>query len=139
MLKLTIPGPPCAKQRTRITRRGFAFTPAKTVHYETFIKELFVINYPDFKPLAGPVEINIAAYFSIPKGTSKRKQELMESGIIRRDKRPDCDNLLKIVADALNQLAYADDGQIACSYIEKLYSRTPRLEIEIESPPLKSA
>lgn len=131
MIKLTMPGVPVAKQRARVTRRGFAFTPAKTVHYETYIKELFVIAYPDFEPLTGPVEVNIRAYFLIPKGTSRKNQELIEAGIIRRDKRPDADNIFKIL-DALNGLAYQDDGQIVFASVEKLYSSIPRLEIKIE-------
>lgn len=131
-IKLIIPGEPIAKQRARIMRRGFAFTPAKTVHYETYLRELFAIQYPGFEPLTGPIALKIWAYFPIPKGTSKRMKKLMESGFIRRDKRPDWDNLGKAVSDALNGVAYADDGQIAVALVEKLYSRRPRLEIEIE-------
>ena len=132
MIKLTIPGVPVAKQRARVTRRGFAFTPAKTVHYETYIQELFAVQYPAFAPLTGPITLRMWAYFPIPKGTSKRTRELMESGFIKRDKRPDYDNVSKAVSDALNGLAYNDDGQIVSASIEKLYSERPRLEIELE-------
>ena len=132
MIRLTIPGVPVAKQRARVTRRGFAFTPAKTVHYETYIQELFAVQYPGFRPMAGPLGLKIWAYFPIPKGTSKRTRELMEAGFIRRDKRPDWDNLGKAVSDALNGLAYVDDGQIVSAFIEKRYSERPRLEVELE-------
>jgi Holliday junction resolvase RusA-like endonuclease len=132
MIKLTIPGVPVAKQRARVTRRGFAFTPAKTVHYETYVRELFAVQYPDFEPLTGPVVLRLWAYFPVPKGTSRRIRQLMESGFIKRDKRPDVDNLLKIFADSMNGLAYADDGQIASASIEKLYSGRPRVEVELE-------
>ena len=132
MLKLTIPGPPVAKQRARITRRGFAYTPKKTVAYETFIRELFAVNYSDFEPLTGPLEVMVSAFFPIPKGTSKKNRALMEAGTLRRDKRPDADNVLKIITDALNGCAFMDDGQIVQACVEKLYSSTPRLEIEIE-------
>lgn len=128
---LMIPGIPVAKQRPRVTRRGLTFTPAKTVHYETYIKEIFAINYPNFEAFTGPVEINVRTYFPIPKGTSKKNRDAMEAGFIRRDKRPDCDNLLKIVADALNGLAYGDDAQITSAKIEKFYSNRPRVEVEI--------
>lgn len=132
MIKLTIPGEPIAKQRARVMRRGFAFTPAKTVHYETYIRELFAVQYPGFEPLTGPVVLKVWAYFSIPKGASKRMRELMEGGFVRRDKRPDWDNIGKVVSDALNGLAYTDDGQIGAASIEKIYSGRPRLEIELE-------
>lgn len=132
MIKLIVPGCPIAKQRARVTRRGFAFTPSKTVHYETYIRELFAVQHPAFEPLTGPIVLKVWAYFPIPKGTSKRTRELMEGGFIRRDKRPDYDNISKAVSDALNGLAYGDDGQIASASIEKLYSERPRLEIELQ-------
>ena len=132
MIKLTVPGVPVAKQRARVTRRGITFTPAKTLNYETYVRELFAMQYPAFEPLTGPIMLKLWAYFPIPKGTSKRTRELMEGGIIRRDKRPDYDNISKAVSDALNGLAYGDDGQIASASIEKLYSERPRLEIELE-------
>jgi Holliday junction resolvase RusA-like endonuclease len=132
MIKLTIPGVPVAKQRARVTRRGFAFTPSKTVHYETYIQELFAVQYPAFEPLTGPVVLRVWAYFAIPKGTSRKVRQLMENGFIRRDKWPDWDNLGKAVSDALNGLAYGDDGQITSAAIEKLYSDRPRLEVELE-------
>jgi Holliday junction resolvase RusA-like endonuclease len=132
MIKLTIPGPPCAKQRPRVTRRGITFTPEKTINYETYVRELFAVQYPLFDPWAGPIMLKVWAYFPIPKGTSKRTRELMEGGFVRRDRKPDWDNLGKIVSDALNGLAYQDDGQIASAFVEKLYSERPRLEIELE-------
>ena len=132
MIKLLIPGPPCAKQRPRVTRKGFAYTPTKTVAYEILVRELFIVQHPAFAPLTGPVTLRLWAYFPIPKGTSKRTRELMEGGFIRRDKRPDYDNISKAVSDALNGLAYGDDGQITSASIEKLYSDRPRLEVELE-------
>jgi Holliday junction resolvase RusA-like endonuclease len=66
----------------------------------------------------------------------QRARELMESGFIKRDKRPDYDNISKAVSDALNGLAYSDDGQIVSASIEKLYSGRPRLEIELEKTEL---
>jgi Holliday junction resolvase RusA-like endonuclease len=132
MIKLTVPGIPVAKQRPRVTRRGITFTPAKTLNYETYVRELFAVQYPTFKPLTGPIMLKVWAYFPIPRGTSKRTRELMESGSIRRDKRPDYDNLAKAISDALNGVAYDDDGQICSAWIEKLYSERPRLEIELQ-------
>jgi Holliday junction resolvase RusA-like endonuclease len=131
-IKLIVPGEPIAKQRARVCRSGHAYTPEKTVRYETYIRELFAVQYPSFEPLIGAVVLKVWAYFPIPKGVSKRTRGLMESEFIRRDKRPDWDNIGKAVSDALNGVAYADDGQIGAASIEKLYSKRPRLEIEIE-------
>ena len=55
----------------------------------------------------------------------------MESGITLPTKKPDCDNIAKIVLDALNGIAYHDDAQVAELTVIKTYSRAPRVLVEI--------
>ena len=128
---MTIPGEPCAKARPRVTRAGITYTPAKTVNYETLVKELFCVGYPDHRPVDIPVRMLLRAYFSIPKSWSKKKQWEAQLGTIRPTKRPDWDNVGKLISDALNGLAYKDDAQIVEATTAKWYSDRPRLEIEI--------
>lgn len=130
MIKLTIAGNPMGKQRAR-TMKGFSFTPAKTMNYETLIKELFIIAYPDHRIIEGAVILKIAAYYPIPKSASNKKKEMMMKGEIRPIVRPDFDNVIKIFADALSALAYKDDSQVVGSEFSKYYG-TPRCEIVIE-------
>lgn len=130
-IHFTVPGKPMGKQRPRVLKSGVAFTPNETVNYETTVKWAYISQYSD-KPLEGPIAMNIRAYFAIPKSTSKNKKEKMETGIIRPTRKPDMDNIVKIIADALNGVAYRDDSQIVKCSIEKLYSDQPRVEIEIE-------
>ncbi len=120
------------KQRPRVLKNGITYTPKKTVEYETFIKEMYVTECRNEKPKEGPVKMSIRAYFPIPKSVSKIKKTSMERGNIRPTKKPDVDNIVKIVGDALNGLAYLDDKQIVSCSVEKFYSSIPRLEIEIE-------
>ncbi len=127
-MKLIIKGEPVAKARPRVCKWG-TYTPEKTVNYETLVKEMFVISKQ--KRLEGQLRMEVLAYFSIPKSTSKKKHALMLDGTIRPVKRPDWDNIGKIVSDALNKLAYNDDSQIVTAYIEKWYSDQPRVEIYI--------
>lgn len=128
---LTIPGQPIGKARARTTKAGFAYTPMKTVNYETLIKELFAIKYPDFTPIEGPVRMTLDAWMKMPKA-SKKKTNAMKSGEIKPTKKPDLSNILKIVEDSLNFLAYFDDKQIVEVTIEKRYSRRPRIDLIIE-------
>lgn len=131
-LSLTIPGKPMGKQRPRVLKNGFKYTPEKTVNYETLIKEIFATECRLEKPTDKPVRLTIRAYFQIPQSISKTKRELMQKGLIRPAKKPDVDNIVKIIADSLNGLAYLDDKQIVSCSIEKFYSSIPRLEIELE-------
>jgi len=129
-ISFVVPGEPQGKLRARWSPRG-TYTPKKTVDYEIYIKELFVVSYPDFVPLEGPLTIQLRAWMKIPKSTSKKKMKLMEERIIRPTKKPDMSNILKAAEDALNTLAYHDDSQIVTGIIHKFYSEKPRLEIVI--------
>ena len=130
MIKLTIPGEPVAKGRPRVTRYG-TYTPEKTKNYETLVKELYFMEHGQTL-LEGELNIDIKAYFRIPKSAAKTKKLHMASGKIRPTKRPDWDNVGKTVTDALNGVAYEDDSQIVSATVEKYYSEEPRTEIKIE-------
>jgi len=129
-ISFVIPGEPQAKQRPRWSSHGI-YTPKETVNYEMYIKEIFVISYPDFTLLEGPLKIHITAWLLIPKSTSKKKAKLMIERIIRPTKKPDWENVAKSVCDALEKLAYKNDSQIVTAIFHKFYSVQPRLEVEI--------
>ena len=128
-----VPGPITGKARPRMnTRTGKAYTPSKTKNYEYEIKRWFINKYPNFKTLETRLKIQIIAYYDIPKSTTKKQAEKMERQIISPTKKPDIDNIAKIVLDALNKLAYKDDTQITKLEIEKVYADQAKLYISIE-------
>lgn len=129
-VKFTIYGKPFAKQRPRVMKTGFAFTPKETVNYETLIKHTYSSEFGTTY-LEGPLKMKVIAYFEIPKSTPKKNIPLMVDGSIRHTKKPDWDNLGKIVSDALNGVAYHDDSYIVDANVTKFYSVQPRVEIEI--------
>ena len=120
-----VPGEVVGKGRPRFTvQMGYAkaFTPAKTTNYENLVKLSFQQAYGDFRFLDdSELEMEIVAVFPIPKSTSKKKRALMESGEIAPAKKPDCDNIVKSICDALNLVAYKDDSQITDLQIVKRY------------------
>lgn len=130
-IHLTIPGRPMAKQRPRVLRNGITYTPKETMNYETLVKQLYITEHFRVR-LQGPIKVTITAYIPIPKNVSKKKRQLMIDGIIRPEKRPDWDNIGKIITDALNQVAYEDDKQIVDARVTKMYSEEPRVEVELE-------
>ena len=127
--QMTIPGEPVAKGRPRVCKWG-TYTPEKTVNYETLVKELYILE--KLPKLSGQLRMEIKAYFAIPKSAPRLRAALMHDGKIRPVKRPDLDNLVKIIADALNTIAYDDDSQIVAVTADKYYSAAPRVEITIE-------
>lgn len=48
------------------------------------------------------------------------------------DKKPDVDNIAKIICDSLNGIAYADDKQITSLHINKFYSENPCVVVQLE-------
>lgn len=55
---------------------------------------------------------------------------MMERNILPL-KKPDMDNIVKVVADALNGVAYHDDTQIALLSASKIYSDEEGLDIVV--------
>lgn len=132
-MRFTIPGEPCGKCRPRVVHNGNfsrAYTPEKTVNYETLAKLEFQRQCGGYIDGVA-VRMEIIARFSIPKSTSKRKARAMEAGEIYPAKKPDCDNIIKIVCDALNGIAYKDDAQIIAVSLEKRYAQIPGVDVRI--------
>jgi Holliday junction resolvase RusA-like endonuclease len=128
-----IPGSPKGKGRPRFTRSGHAYTPESTASYENLVKVCFAQKYHGTQPIPHgvPVEAHITAFFPIPKSASKSRAADMERGFELPTKKPDTDNLAKIVLDALNGMAYHDDAQVVELTVIKTYSHVPRVEVSI--------
>lgn len=59
----------------------------------------------------------------------------MEQFKIRPMKKPDNDNIVKVVQDALNLVAYHDDVQVVDCQLRKFYSENPRVVVTIQEAP----
>lgn len=128
-----VPGKVKGKGRPRInTTTAIAYTPTKTKEYEELIKQYFILKYRKINPLENRIKVTIQAYFSIPQNTNKTQKEEMLKGNISPTKKPDIDNIAKIVLDALNKLAFKDDNQITKLNLEKIYSEEEKVFIKIE-------
>ena len=132
MIKFEILGQPIAKQRPRVTRAGIAYTPSKTVNYEAVVRYTYQSKYPSQEQISGRIEANITAVFPIPKSYSKKKTAELIEGHCNYDKKPDCDNLAKIILDSLNGIAYADDSQVTVLRVVKEYGTQPKVIVELK-------
>ena len=137
MTDFTVPGPPQGKARARTfynprIGRSVSYTPDKTVLYENLIKSRYIEAADGIYDSQDPIRIRIYAYFEPTKSVGKKKRQQMLSGDISPTKKPDADNIAKVVCDALNGLAYHDDSQICEIYVKKLYGEVSRLEISID-------
>ena len=133
-LKFVVPGEPKGKARPRVTQNGCAYTPKETVQYENLVKMEYhrQCGRSRFNDDA-PLDVRIAAYYSIPKSVSKKKKQLMRDRQLRPMKKPDTDNVVKIVLDSLNGIAYHDDVQVVDCQVRKFYSDEPRVVVIIQN------
>lgn len=92
VLELIVPGDPIAKGRPRTGANNNTFTPKRTKDAEKVIAA-YAAAAMDGLPVLGEVGIAVEFYCATRRAT-------------------DGDNLLKLVTDALNKIAYADDSQI---------------------------
>lgn len=124
-ISFTIPGKPMGKGRPRFTG-GHTYTPKETASYENLVK----LTYRGGK-LTGEITAEITAFFPIPKSATKRRIREMEIFAERPAKKPDVDNIAKIVLDSLNGLAYDDDSQVVILTVKKLYANEPRVFVSL--------
>jgi len=125
-LKFTIPGKPKGKARARIFRnksgKMMAATPEQTANYENLIKVMFLSQRPKgFNIIEGSCHVYISAYFA------RAKSNKMITPMIK----PDADNIIKVVLDAMNGLVYRDDKQVTGLTFEKVWT-LPDMEERVE-------
>lgn len=134
MIRFVIPGEPQGKGRPKFSRQGNfvkTYTPAKTENYEAHIKACFMASGAGMIPQGVEIGMEITAFYSIPKSTSRKRAALMREGLIRPAKKPDFDNVAKVICDALNKIAYYDDAQIVEAAFAKFYADEPRVVVRL--------
>ena len=80
----------------------------------------------------GPVFLNVEFYKPMPKSIPPYKGLLYEMKIMRPTTKPDVDNYIKQVQDALNNITYGDDAQIISETSDKFLSYHPRMVIHLK-------
>jgi Holliday junction resolvase RusA-like endonuclease len=124
-------GEPKGKGRPRFARRtGHAYTPQKTAGYEACLRHEAALAMTGKPPLKGPLCAQVNAYFGVPPSWSAKKRAAALAGAVRPTRRPDADNIIKML-DGLNGVVFGDDAQIVSAIIEKHYSDRPRLRVEV--------
>ena len=133
--KFCIHGDPQGKGRPRFSTvcgHVHTRTPDETVLYENLVKTEYRqqvgVKFPDDAML----DVRIFAYYPIPKSVSKRKRQAMLEKRNRPIKKPDWDNVGKVICDSLNGIAYRDDAQVVDSMVRKFYGETPKVVVTIE-------
>lgn len=126
-----IDGPATAKGRPRMTRAGFAYTPAATRKYEAFGRLAAQQAMDGRAPIAGPVRLVALVELPIPRSWSRRKTNDAITGDLRPTTRPDLDNYVKSALDIINGVVVADDSQIVELDAKKRYGLDPKVVLTV--------
>ena len=78
-----------------------------------------------------PLRVEIIADVGIPASKSKKFKEQALNGLQLPIKKPDVDNVAKIILDSISGIVYKDDKQIVKLTVSKKYSDTPKVEVKI--------
>jgi Holliday junction resolvase RusA-like endonuclease len=148
-------GPPGHKGRHRsrlvIPRDAWLHTGKGSYITREGAKKIFIQQYPDpateafeatmaeagqlfmrgRQPTGNPLALLVHIFRPIPESWSKKDKAMARDGAILPTSRPDGDNYLKLVQDALNEVVYADDSQIIDARVIKRYDESPAMRIEI--------
>lgn len=133
-ISFTVYGEPKPKGRPRFARMGKfvrAYTPKETEQAEYDLRMQALQHKPP-EPLTGAIHLTARMYRGIPKSFSTKKAVLAGQGMIHPTTRPDADNYVKLLCDALNSIFWHDDAQIVSMTVSKHYSTAPRIEVQME-------
>lgn len=138
-IRFEVPGVPISQPRQRhrvIQRSGKAFamnyTPAKSPvsDYKARLV-LFARQAYAGEPIDGPVMLTVSARFPVPVSRRDLQRRIDRGEIPYHISKPEGDNVVKAVQDALNGILWVDDRMIASVTIIKTYAEVPGTVIEV--------
>lgn len=124
MITFTVYGSPVAQGRPRFFRRGNhvgTYDPAKSKAWKSEVRRQAIEQKAYIQD--GPLSLSLRFILLRPKSLPKKVQHHI--------KKPDLDNLVKGVVDALTGICYKDDSGIILISASKSYGEQPCVTVEI--------
>ena len=95
---------PTVKARPRVTKKGYAYTPKKTLEAEDIVSAAWAEQVGEI--FSGPGEVTIR--YSPTETILTVMESPHDAGVLKGD----LDNYVKLTLDALNKVAWEDDKQV---------------------------
>jgi Holliday junction resolvase RusA-like endonuclease len=124
-----VPTTPIPWARAR-TRGSVHFTPKKQRAERDNVQLHARRAMGNKPPMNGPLRLAARFVYPYPKSWSEKRRRLPESRW--KTSKPDSDNLLKLLKDALNGVVYIDDAQVTHTECLKLHGNMPGTFVSIE-------
>jgi Holliday junction resolvase RusA-like endonuclease len=129
-----VPGTPVGKGRPKFARRGAfvsTYTPEKTASYENLVKLAASRAMGGAPLIETAVTVQMMLFVTPPASWSARKRAKALIGLIKPTTKPDIDNVVKGVFDAMNDIVWKDDKQVTELSVTKRYADVARTEVTV--------
>lgn len=133
MLILYVHGKPDGKQRPRTGSAGHFYSPEDTNGFAERVQVTARAEHAQM--IEGPVKVGVSVDRRMPKSWSLAKQKRMDQAPATG--KPDLDNVLKSLMDALTGITWKDDAQIVQLEIDRSWAYEDAVIINIM--PVKEA
>lgn len=141
MIHFVVPSVPVAQPRVKATNFGGhsrVYTPTKTTtgrtngiaEYKASVRHSFAAVYGG-APTGGPLSLQVLFVLPRTKGQFWKRQPMPR---LWHEKKPDVDNLVKSLCDALTGLAWVDDTQVCHLSVQKVIAagdEQPHVDVTI--------
>ncbi len=129
-MKIIIPGEPIPQGRMRYRRIGnFISTYDPNAKHKKLVREILEAK-KTLLSFEHP-RISVLFHMPIPKSIRKKDIALYNSEKLKHDKKPDVDNLLKLLLDCLDGIIIQGDQKVSLGPCMKIYSPEPKTIIWI--------
>ena len=133
-VRIVVRGEPFGKGRPKlgvVAGHAHAFTPAKTRTKEGIITTAATDAMNGRPPFSAPLCFSLVAVMAVPQSWSQKRKRAALAGEELPAKRPDLDNCLKAVLDAMNTVVFTDDALIVEIRARKVYGQVPQTIVEV--------
>ena len=127
------------KERTGQVRRGrrtIRYSPKDTKAYEQRIAWLAQQALGEDRASwckEGAFVVDIKIYKTVPVSRPKIYAQMALAGKIRPIARPDIDNTMKAILDAVKGILWRDDTQVVGLHTDRYYAETERIIVTVEN------
>lgn len=128
MITFVVDVKPRGQARPRVTRRG-TYKIDADVEYEGVIRLAASNAMKGEEPMAGPIRVSMHFACQIPLSYSPKAQSERFNAI--HTMKPDIDNMVKSVFDAMNGVVYNDDAQVFSVNAAKSWAYKPSVIVTV--------
>lgn len=125
-MKLVLHGVPISQARMKFSGRngiGRIYDPREKQKRE--IKKIIGDQYLDNPRFIHP-RVSFIFHMPIPKSLPKKLLPIYNSGILKHEKKPDTDNLVKLYLDCMDPIMFDGDQKVMLGPCVKVYNAEPK-------------